>query len=95
MLDFYSAPAFEKAFTYTGNDLGATWSPDATRFRLWAPTAFHAEVCLFRTGNPQDRDCFSKVAMEPDTQGTWFAEIPGNLCGCYYTYLVEREGHWM
>ena len=95
MLDFYSAPAFEKAFTYTGNDLGATWSPDATQFRLWAPTAFHAEVCLFRSGNPQDGNCFFKASMEPDVQGTWIAEVPGNLSGCYYTYLVEREGQWV
>lgn len=95
MLDFYSAPAFEKAFTYTGTDLGATWSPDATQFRLWAPTAFHAEVCLYRSGDPRDGDCLSKVAMELDVQGTWFVEIPGDLCGCYYTYLVDREGQWV
>ena len=28
MHDFYSSKAFEKHFTYNGNDLGATWSPE-------------------------------------------------------------------
>ena len=36
---YYSSPDFEAEYTYHGNDLGATWLPDKTSFRLWAPTA--------------------------------------------------------
>ena len=39
MNDFYSSKAFEKHFTYTGNDLGALWTEHFTTFRVWAPTA--------------------------------------------------------
>ena len=34
----YSTEEFEKEFTYTGDDLGATWSKESTTFRVWAPT---------------------------------------------------------
>lgn len=30
----YSSAAFEEAYTYTGDDLGAVWSTDATTFRV-------------------------------------------------------------
>ena len=39
MHDFYSTKAFEDAYTYTGNDLGAIWTKEKTTFRVWAPTA--------------------------------------------------------
>ena len=39
MYDLYSSQAFEEKYTYTGCDLGATWFPNRTVFRLWAPTA--------------------------------------------------------
>ena len=39
MPEFYSTPDFEAAFTYHGDDLGAIWSKETTRFRLWAPLA--------------------------------------------------------
>ena len=39
MPDWYSTKEFEDQYTYTGNDLGSTWTKEATSFRLWAPTA--------------------------------------------------------
>lgn len=93
MYDFYSSKAFENAFTYTGNDLGACWSPDHTRFRLWAPTAKKVTVCLYKSGTAGVNDCIASYPMEYDVQGTWYTEIEGNLNGVYYTYLVHVGGH--
>ena len=41
MQDNYDSPSFEQAFTYSGRDLGASWTREETRLRLWAPTAAH------------------------------------------------------
>ena len=47
----YSGSSFEKAFTYAGSDLGALWSPECTRFRVWAPTASAVRLRLYPDGD--------------------------------------------
>ena len=93
MYDLYSSQTFEDKYTYTGCDLGVTWSPDRTVFRLWAPTADDVTVNLYRTGNPDADDLIAQIHMKQDVKGTWLAERVGNLNGIYYTYLVMVDGH--
>ena len=44
----FSTEKFEEEYTYTGKDLGATWSSEKTDFRLWAPTAESVKVNLYK-----------------------------------------------
>ena len=92
MHDFYSTIAFEKAFTYTGRDLGAVWTKDKTFFRLWAPTAKEVTVNLYKSGTAGTDDLMERLSMTPDVNGTWVAEKAGDLNGVYYTYLVNVNG---
>lgn len=92
MHDFYSGKAFENAFTYSGNDLGATWSKEKTFFRVWAPTAKEVAVKLYKTGTHGADDCIGSIPMEYDIEGTWTAEKEGDLNGVYYTYLISVNG---
>lgn len=92
MHEFYSSPAFEEKFTYTGADLGAVWSKDKTAFRLWAPTAKAAWVKLYKSGTPGTDDLLEVIPMTAANNGTWRAEKPGNLNGIYYTWLVDVGG---
>ena len=64
MHDFYSSDAFETAFTYTGNDLGAVWSKEKTAFRLWAPTARNVSVKLYKTGARDADDLLETMFKE-------------------------------
>ena len=89
MYDKYSSQEFESAYTYDGCDLGAVWSKDSTRFRLWAPTAQAVWVNLYQTGTPDASDIIKTVPMRPDVKGTWIAEIEGDLNGVYYTFMVN------
>ena len=88
MHDFYSSSAFEEKYTYSGCDLGATWTPQKTTFRLWAPTAEDVTINLYRSGTPDTDDLLAQIHMTQDIQGTWTAERIGDLNGVYYTYLV-------
>lgn len=88
MYDSYSSRDFEEKYTYHGRDLGATWTPEKTRFRLWAPTAEEVTVCLYAGGTPNTEDLLDQIAMTPDVNGTWVAQAEGNRDGQYYTYLV-------
>ncbi len=89
MSDIFSSTEFESAYTYTGNDLGATWTPKKTIFRLWAPTADAAQVNLYRSGNPDAPDRMLDLPMERAENGTWTAEMDGDLNGVYYTFMVR------
>ena len=84
----YSTAEFEEKFTYTGNDLGATWTKAKTSFRLWAPTATSARVRLYRSGTHGTEDLICAVRMRRAEAGTWVAEVNGDLNGVYYTYNV-------
>ncbi len=92
MSDLYSSNAFESEFTYHGRDLGATWTPEDTRFRLWAPTAEEVTVCLYRSGTANTDDLLFQIPMTQDVNGTWVARWEGDLNGLYYTYLVMVDG---
>lgn len=92
MSDFYSSEQFEALYTYTGNDLGAVWTPEKTFFRVWAPTASAVRVNLYTSGDEAASDLIEQVEMNADCNGTWIAEKQGNLHGIYYTYLVDICG---
>ncbi len=92
MHDLYSTREFEEKYTYTGSDLGATWSPEKTFFRLWAPTAQEVTVNIYRNGTPGHEDLLYQIPMQPDVNGTWTALGEGDLNGLYYTYFVIADG---
>ena len=88
----YSTEEFEAAYTYTGDDLGATWTKDSTSFRLWAPTADAVKINLYKSGTPGTDDLIEQIEMTADVNGTWVATKEGDLNGTYYTYLVDVKG---
>ena len=87
----YSTSEFEAEFTYEGDDLGATWTPNYTTFRLWAPTAAQVKVNLYTAGDESGVK-IGEWEMTPDVNGTWVHTVGGDLNGVYYTYSVTRKG---
>ena len=73
---YYSSAEFEAEFTYEGDDLGATWTKDATFFRLWAPTATAVAINLYESGTAGTADLMEQIEMNPDVNGTWVAAVP-------------------
>lgn len=76
-------------YIYTGDDLGSTYTPGFTRFRVWAPTANRVEVMLYEYGWSVEGQSYE---MQRDGKGTWVLEIDGDLHGKFYTYLVHVQG---
>ena len=90
MPDFYTSESFEKEFTYTGSDLGASYTKAATTLRVWAPTAAEVAVNLYDNGDPAQQSTPShQISMTKDICGTWTATLEGDCHGIYYTYLVD------
>lgn len=88
----FSTPKFEEEYTYTGNDLGATYTKEKTSFRVWAPTADSVTLNLYTGGTAGVSDLIEQIEMKKDVKGTWIAEKSGDLNGTYYTYRVEVGG---
>ena len=92
MPDIFSTEAFEEAYTYEANDLGAVWSAEKTVFRVWAPTATAVKVNLYKSGVDGTDDLIEQLEMTADVNGTWVAEKEGDLNGTFYTYTVDVAG---
>ena len=88
----YASKRFAKEFTYTGGDLGASWSVNATTFKVWAPTAETVQVALYAGGTEGTDDRIETLPMTRTANGVWVATVPGDRNGQYYTYLVKRGG---
>jgi pullulanase len=78
---------------YKGNDLGLTYSPSVSHFRIWSPTASQAELVLYGSSLGQDKK--ASIAMAKGENGTWTASVPGNLKGVYYVFRILTHGQWL
>ncbi|GAC1402968.1 MAG: type I pullulanase [Ktedonobacteraceae bacterium] len=76
-------------YTYTGDDLGCTYTPEATSFRLWAPTASDVQVLLY---DSELGRLTRQEAMQKSEQGTWHVQVQGNIENWYYLYLLTVHG---
>ncbi len=88
----YSEKFFEDAYTYDGNDLGATWSKDSTTFKVWAPTATSVQVYLYKGGRALTDDRTEVLDMVQQDKGVWSVTKNGDLNGVYYVYSVNVNG---
>ena len=79
-------PQFHKQFTYTGHDLGSTYTRHSTSFALWAPTAVEVFLKL------KHQKEVSLYPMVRDTNGVYRINVKGNLKDATYVYIVERNG---
>ena len=90
--DYYSTSEFEKAYTYNGNDLGASYSKKATTFKLWAPLASKVKLNLYKSGTKGADDKIKTINLKKGSKGVWSKKVSGDLNGTYYTYDVTTDG---
>ena len=81
-------PVFDEAFTYDGDDLGSSYTPTATSFKLWAPISEQVLVQVY-----QDKQALTQ-ALTRQSCGVWAATISGDWEGARYHYLHKVNGQW-
>lgn len=74
---------------YTGNDLGAVYSPKMTRFKVWAPEAESVKLNLYKQG--EGDNLIEQHVMKKSVNGTYVFEKQGDCNGIYYTYTVVNH----
>ncbi|OFI45704.1 type I pullulanase [Floricoccus penangensis] len=82
---------FDTIFAYYGQ-LGALYSPQATNFKLWAPTASKVELIVFKN-NQEEAPQLGTFTMNREENGVYSCLINGNQNGLSYQYRVTfRDG---
>ncbi|MEE1282401.1 MAG: type I pullulanase [Acutalibacteraceae bacterium] len=77
---------------YYGNDLGATYTPEKTTFKVWSPSASKVVLNLFATGS-DDEEGASKLGTYDLVKGdnaVWEITIEEDLKNVYYTYSITN-----
>ncbi len=69
------------------------YSPVASAFRLWAPTAVAAQLLIYKTGEGGAAE--RVVDMKRGIRGVWGADVNGDLKGKFYTFRIKADGKWL
>lgn len=77
---------------YKGNDLGLTYSPKASKFKIWAPTAKAARINLY--ASDFGGVCNRTANMQKAANGVWEITIEHNIKNQYYTFQILISGAW-
>ena len=66
-------PLFDDIYAYDGQDLGVTYSPEATTFKVWTPVAKSIQLCLTDL-----KDRVHKHPLSYRTNGVWEVKVAGD-----------------
>lgn len=62
------------------------YTPAATQFTLWAPTADEVRLMLFEAGD--GGHAYETISMESSEEGTWKTKVEKDLIGKFYTFNI-------
>ncbi|MCQ4086231.1 type I pullulanase [Saccharibacillus sp. JS10] len=93
--DTLDCPDFE---AYPYGDLGLTFSPQYSTFKVWVPGAEKVQVVIYddegqydKAGKVTDHSGGRELKMEEDEYGVWSIVVPGDLEGHYYLYHITYK----
>lgn len=90
---FRQRPVANEVPAYAGKDLGVTYTPKATTFKVWAPGATEVRLRLYDAGEG-GKPTFNE-SVTPKDNGVWTIAVAGNIKNKYYTFQVNRDGKWL
>ncbi|MEM6397458.1 MAG: type I pullulanase [Bacteroidota bacterium] len=90
-----SYDSFDEYPVYEGDDLGITYSPEATTFKLWSPAAEQARVLIYDDdGKDLEAEPLQTLDMTRE-DGVWSYRLAGDQLGKYYVYQIMQGGRWL
>lgn len=78
---------------YSGNDLGLTYSPEKSTFKIWSPAADAIKLHMYQDGHSDNQ--LAEHSLKRRKNGVWELTLSGDQAGNYYTYQVEQNGQWL
>lgn len=84
--------SFELYPVRTGSLVEMEYTPEATNFMLWSPTADEVRLMLYEAG--EGGHAYETVRMQPGEDGTWTATVNEDLLGKFYTFNAKINDKW-
>ena len=81
---------FDSYPVYKGEDLGLTYTSEASTFKVWGPSASAMTLKLYEQG--QGGKALEVIKMERGTNGVWQKKINQDLEGKYYAFQAKVNG---
>src|SRR5476651_317004 len=81
--------SFDDYPVYTGNDLGVSYSPLKTVFKVWAPKASAVKLRLYAAGD--GGEAINTLDLLKSKNGIWQLTVNKNLKNKYYTFQVMQD----
>jgi pullulanase len=78
---------------YESSDLELTYTPQTSKFRVWAPTASEVKILLYDKGS--EGGAYQTLDMDRSEKGTWTLKIDENLKGKFYTFQIKSKEKWL
>lgn len=78
---------------YQGDDLGLTYTPQQSIFKIWSPTADAARIIFY--GSSLGKDQMGAHMMSKSANGTWTISFDKDLKGQYYVFQVLVNNNWL
>ncbi|BAR06299.1 pullulanase [Scardovia inopinata] len=79
--------AFDAKYSYSGNDLGATYSQKSTTFKVWAPTAQSVKLNTYRS-TVSDSGLDKSYNMTLSGRGVWTVTVKGDCKDTAYDFTL-------
>ncbi|RFZ84215.1 type I pullulanase [Mucilaginibacter terrenus] len=86
-------PVADNYPVYNGTDLGVTYSPLKTVFKVWAPQASAAKLRLYSKGH--GGNALQTLDLKQQENGVWSATVLKDIKNQYYTFQVMQAGKWL
>lgn len=92
--NLYDSAEFENRFAYKGGDLGVSYTPGGSTFKLWDPLAEQVTLVLFAKGSAEEEGdaVLGRYPMAMDQAGVWSVFVKGDCRGAYYQYAALVGG---
>ena len=91
----YDSAKFKQYYdSYAGNDLGMTYTPQGTTFKVWSPVSANMTVLIYDTDTSKEYggdDAYKGYHMHYTSGGIWELTIDADLKGKYYTFQVDNS----
>ncbi|AMR31297.1 type I pullulanase [Mucilaginibacter sp. PAMC 26640] len=78
---------------YKGTDLGVTYSPGKTTFKVWAPEAAAVKLRLYANG--LGGEALQAIDLKKQADGVWATSVVQDLKNRYYTFQVMQGNKWL
>lgn len=77
---------------YEGQDLGLTYAPAKSIFKLWSPAAEEVRLKLYDAA--LGGTATSEEPLKLGADGVWETSLSGDQKGKYYAFQVKTNGEW-